>query len=610
MFAAIVRKHLRPVLLVTVLALLAGGAVWYFSRPVFHSRSLVRVEETVSAGRLRALARELTQPQILERTAGRLGVKATATDLRKDFLFNIAARPVSEREIEVDVWCHSKDWAARWTEALVREFLDFRSVRRRKETLDAIKTLNREMTEIAAKFDGAGAVKFFATDKAGLAMGLDELKRLRNSTRELAQLAKRIEEMDRVRADLQNPGIPIVEKMSLIATVDESAGAGGADGAPPWETIEKRRRALNALIAGIPNNSLADDATLLALNGQLGELDRKLQGEFDASCRRFDVDYRNLVDRKADLEAKSAERNGPADSVLNARFDHIAERIEATGAAGAGDDIAPVFAGIREIGDRPVAPDPLKIALCSLLGGGILALGAPFLAERLGHGQPKIVRLASALRLPGLGAIPDGENLPGDSFRAIRASLLATGAPRVLMVASALPAEGKTTVAAHLAMAFAQNGARALLIDTDLRRGRLHRLFGWRKTPGLSGVLSGEIPLDEAIRRTPQKNLFVLNAGNPVTTATDLLASDAFAAAMTALRERHDIIVLDTPPVLGLAETSVLQKHVDGVLMVVANEGTPARSVRAAIDILRGRGAKVLGFVLNRTNATTPRSGG
>lgn len=629
MFAATVRKHVWAMLLVMGAALLAGGAICYFSRPVYYSRSLVRVGEGGSDERLRALSKELTQPQIIERTANRLGVRATATELRKNFLFNVVVRPVSKRELEVETWAYSKDWAERWTEALANECVDFRRVRRRKEALDAIKTLNKEMSEVAERIGDAGAKKFDAKDKEGLMRGLGELSEIRNSTRELARLAKRIDEMDRVRAGLQDAGISIVEKLSLIAAVDESAGRDGGDAAalsaPPWESIEKRQRALNALIAGIPNNSVADDAALLALGSQLDELDRKLQSELDANFRRFDVDYRNLVDRKAAVEAKVAERNGQAGSAMNTRLGHIAERIAAIDAIAKNDSLDPAFAGIQKISDRPVAPDPLKIGLLSLLGGGILALGAPFLMERIGHRLPKIAQLETALRLRGLGAVPMLENLPphtppladpGDSqrsrlaedFRAIRDNLLAAGKPpQVIMVASAMPAEGKTIVAANLAMSFAETGARTLLIDTDLRRGRLHRLFGYRRTPGLSNVLPGELPLESAIRPTPHDDLFVLNAGKKIDAGSGLLASEKFAAAMVALRANFEVIIVDTPPVLGLAETSVLQRHVDGVLLVISNDRTPKRVLTAAVEILKGRGANIRGFVLNRANPPAGR---
>ena len=230
MFAAIVRKHVWAMLFVMGAALLAGSASYYFSRPVFYSRSLVRVDEDASDDRLRGLANELTQPQILERTANRLGVRATATELRKNFLFNIGVRPVSKRELEVEVWSYAKEWAERWTEALVNECLDFRRVRRRKETLDAIKSLNKEMSEVAARIGDGGGKKFDAKDKEELLRGLGELSEIRNSTRELARLAKRIDEMDRVRTGLQDAGISIVEKLSLIAVDRKSTRLNSSHG--------------------------------------------------------------------------------------------------------------------------------------------------------------------------------------------------------------------------------------------------------------------------------------------------------------------------------------------------------------------------------------------
>jgi capsular exopolysaccharide synthesis family protein len=299
--------------------------------------------------------------------------------------------------------------------------------------------------------------------------------------------------------------------------------------------------------------------------------------------------------------------------VLNVQLRHVAERIEAIDSAGSGDGLSLVFGGIRHISDRPVAPDPLKIALYSLLGGCVLALGAPLFLERLGYGKSKLARLESALRVPGLGTVPTHEKslrpqLPklDDPFRTIRTRLLANTAPHVVMIASAVPAEGKTSVAINLAMAFAETGARTLLIDCDLRRGRMHRCLGFRKEPGLSNVLLGEIPLEHAIRRTFQENLCAINAGKPIPNAADLLASDAFTAAMTSLRGKYDVIVIDTPPVLGLAETSAVQRHVDGVLFVISNDATTRRSIRAAIVMVRARGTSVLGFVLNRAEPATP----
>src|SRR5688500_5847044 len=109
-------------------------------------------------------------------------------------------------------------------------------------------------------------------------------------------------------------------------------------------------------------------------------------------------------------------------------------------------------------------------------------------------------------------------------------------APHVMMITSAMPKEGKTVVSSNLAISFAHMGAKTLLIDTDLRRGRLHRLFGYRKSPGLSKLLLGEVSPEEACRPTTHENLLVLSAGKHLDTGTELLGSERFTSLMESLR--------------------------------------------------------------------------
>jgi len=179
-----------------------------------------------------------------------------------------------------------------------------------------------------------------------------------------------------------------------------------------------------------------------------------------------------------------------------------------------------------------------------------------------------------------------------------------TKAAHVTMVTSAMPKEGKTVVSSNLAISFGQTGARTLLVDTDLRRGRLHRLFGLRKSPGLSDYLLGKNTLEEAIRPSGKDNLSILSAGAHLESGTEMLGSPKFGELMATLRSQYDRIVVDTPPVLGLSETSVLQPHVDGVLFVIWSGRTPIRNMKTAIDILTANGANLYGFILNRLDLT------
>ena len=604
-------------LMLIALALAAGVAVHFFSRPVFYSRALVRLGDPGSVERARAVAKELTQPQLLERTASRLGVKAAATELQKSYLFKIEAQPVSAGGIEVKVWAYSRAWADRWTETLVAECVDFRRVRRRKEAADAIRALNKEMSEIAGKLAGADRVNNEANDQAGLARRLAEIEGLRDPAREIAALGKRIEALGRIHADLRDPERPMVDKLAIIAAVEQRSGTGEAGSRPAWESIEERRAPLIEFLTMIEFGSLAPDVAALALADDIEELTGKLQVEFDTNFRRFDVDYRNLVDRKTALEEKAARPAGPEEIALNLRVHHLGQRIESLGAADAeGGD--PAFAQMLENSGRPVSPSVLKIALFSLLGGGVLALGVPLFTRRLGAGRTMWGQLEAGTNLGALGVVPVIAGLPArkaalaDSddellsplagiFQGIREKLLTDGrAPRVLMITSAVPGEGKTTVAANLGIAFAEAGVRTLVIDTDLRRGRLHRLFGYRPSPGLGDVLAGAIASGEAIRPTPHQNLYVMNAGKAPGPEIELLASEAFARMIAQLRESLDLLILDAPPVLGLDATATLAPHTDAAVLVVTPAQTSPKAAGAAVEMLRASGVKVRGFVANR----------
>ena len=602
------------------LALAAGVAVHFFSRPVFYSRALVRLGDPGSVERARAVAKELTQPQLLERTANRLGVKVTASELQKSYLLKIEAQPVSAGEIEVKVWTYSRGWAERWTETLVAEIVDFRRVRRRKETADTIRALNKELSEVAGRLGDADGMKNEANDQAGLARRLAVIEDLRDPAREIATLAKRIEALGRIHADLRDPEKPLVDKLAIIAAVEQREGTGETGSRPAWESIEERRAPLIEFLTMIEFGSLAPDVTALALADEIEELTGKLQVEFDTNFRRFDVDYRNLVDRKALLEEKAARPAGPEETALNLRLRHIGQRIESLSAADA-DGGDPAFAKMLENSGRPVSPSVLKIALFSLLGGGVLALGVPLFTSRPGAGRTKLGQLEAGTRLGALGVVPAIAGLPprkaaladsedellsplGGIFHGIREKLLTDGsAPRVLMITSAVPGEGKTTVAANLGIAFAESGVRTLVIDTDLRRGRLHRLFGYRPSPGLGDVLAGATSPEKAIRPTPHQNLYVMNAGKAPGPEIELLASEAFAKMIAQLRESLDLLILDAPPVLGLPATATLAPHADAAVLVVSPAQTSPKAAGAAVEMLRASGAKVRGFVANRAAA-------
>lgn len=194
-----------------------------------------------------------------------------------------------------------------------------------------------------------------------------------------------------------------------------------------------------------------------------------------------------------------------------------------------------------------------------------------------------------------------------EAYRTLRTNLVfSPGLERLgsIMVTSPVGGEGKSTTAANLAIAFAQQGKRVLLIDCDVRRPRVHTLFGVPREPGLSELLLGRVPAEQVLRRTSVERLSVLAAGaTPPVSATDLFGGGVVRSLIDALSESFDMVVVDTAPVLPAASAPVLGTQVDGVLMVVRAGSTDRENARHAVQQLSAVGARVVGAVLNDPDA-------
>ena len=405
----------------------------------------------------------------------------------------------------------------------------------------------------------------------------------------------------------------------------------------PWDALVKDQQKVKAEIEVLGKTYLPGAGKMAEPMKRLADINEKLEVEYRLAQRRFDLKFQQLLDEKAGLEGKM-----PAYKAANEKYQKLLVDLGVEQAAQApfkeylaailkkreevdyGNDKERInleYAGLIDSQDRPVSPNRLKLILLSLAIGLVLALAIPFIIEYLDHTLRSLDQVESTFHMRALGIVPQidastvgqaalisrDENHKDsliENFRVIRTNVLSMGnltkPPHVTMVTSAMPKEGKTVVSSNLAVSFAHTGARTLLIDTDLRRGRLHRLFGYRKDPGLSNVLLNEVSLEEACRPTGEENLSILSAGRHLESGTELLGSPRFAELMQTLRLRYDRIVVDTPPVLGLSETSIMQGLVDGVLFVIWTGHTPARSARTAVDMLVANGANFYGFVLNR----------
>jgi capsular exopolysaccharide synthesis family protein len=287
-------------------------------------------------------------------------------------------------------------------------------------------------------------------------------------------------------------------------------------------------------------------------------------------------------------------------------------------------------------------PVPLVAAL-GLVLGIFAGLGLVFLVERRSDRLTSMADLAWRFEERIVGQVPeapkakrkakpallemnDDRHLLAESYRGLRSSLLfglnAGEKPKVLLVTSAIPGEGKSTMAANLARTLAFAGARVLLVDADLRRGLLHELFGVAQAPGLADLLANGGDLSQFVIPIPlgpevsgqssvisgqssviSGQLHLLPRGQSPHNAGELLLGPECDRFLARARQEYDRVIIDSIPVFAADDTTSLAPRTDGVIFVVRNSFASTRTVRSALELLYDRQAMVLGLVYNRANS-------
>ena len=193
-------------------------------------------------------------------------------------------------------------------------------------------------------------------------------------------------------------------------------------------------------------------------------------------------------------------------------------------------------------------------------------------------------------------------SIAAEAYRTLRTSIffgVPKGGAKTILVTSPAPGDGKTTLVSNLAIATAQAGQGTLVIDADLRKPRQHRVFEIDHEPGLTNVLAGTIRLDKAIQPGPVKGLDLLSCGSPVPNPSEMLNSDVFAQMLKDLPKCYDRVIVDSPPVLPVADSQIIAASCDVTLLVLRADKSTRRLSQQACDSLVSVGGHLLGAVVN-----------
>lgn len=267
----------------------------------------------------------------------------------------------------------------------------------------------------------------------------------------------------------------------------------------------------------------------------------------------------------------------------------------------------------------PVYPKKMKGLMVAAFIGLGLGLALAFFVEYIDDSIKLAEEVERDLQLPFLGMVPAAQWNPDDltahrldrvkqqggvaeAYRVVRSAIIFS-VPREklrsILVTSAVPREGKTTTCVNLAIGFAQIEERVLLFDGDLRRGELHKYFNLEREKGLSDILLGEATPEEVVRHTDIPKLDLLPCGSYPSNPAELLLGWRLKETMEWAKQHYDRIIVDTPPVMGIADSAILGAVCDGTLFIIWAGRTSRRYVRVAKMTAISRGAKIFGFILN-----------
>lgn len=376
---------------------------------------------------------------------------------------------------------------------------------------------------------------------------------------------------------------------------------------------------------------------MVQLRSQISELDRQIRAQVDLVKESIRTQFETtraqeqslaktmaeLRDQALDLRTRSIQYNILQRELdtNKALYDGLLQQYKELGVASALGTNNISIVDRAEIPQAPISPRLTKnLAIALILG--LLASGViVYLLELLDDTFKSVENIEETLGLTALGVIPltlhetptlfetvvaNPQSAVAEAYRSLRTALqfsTETGVPKVLLVTSAKPGEGKSTTSISLAANFAQLGLRVLLIDADLRNPSLARYLKVENASGLSNYLASGAAVADIAQRCSIENVSLIAAGPLPPNPAELLAGPKMATLLAEMTDAYDVVLIDGPPVMGLADAPILSSIAAGTLLVIQSGATRRGLVRAAVKRLRFARARLIGTVLSKFDA-------
>ncbi|EZP55127.1 GumC family protein [Sphingomonas sp. RIT328] len=399
-------------------------------------------------------------------------------------------------------------------------------------------------------------------------------------------------------------------------------------------TLRQRRAELSADYQRLMTQFEPGYPTAVAIKAQLEQLDRAIGNEEGRVSGSLLADYKQAQERERglqqrveqlkanylDLRRRSIQYNIYQQEVDTNRalYDGILQRYKEIGVAGGVGVNNISIVDLADVPQKPSSPRLILNLALAILAGLIIGAGLALALEQIDEAIADPEEVGRRLGLPLLGSVPkldsgtpkealiDRKSDMVDAYLAVQTNLAFTtahGVPRSFAVTSTRPAEGKSTTALALATTLARSHRKVILVDGDMRSPSIHHLGGVGHDAGLSNFLSGQDDITPLVFHMDELGFTAMSSGPIPPNAAELLTGTRLSILIERLLETYDHVVIDSPPVMGLADAPLIASYVEGVIYAVESHGIRSSMVKTALSRLAGAHAHVVGVVLTKFEA-------